>query len=265
VIDQKNAMLFPDDMPSLKWVAMESAMDNMPDEEYDLLLSLEENEQCAKLASSVKAKRKIGIYWADAMLKYTDDSRGWFDMSLCSAKGRSEANRLKKENSHPYQHWLFQMIGKEFKNEPYRVYHNSAIKKSIPLIGIEKRAGDTWPNKQWGGFEELSYLIQKDGFDVREFHQRGMLRDYMDEIASCSCIICGDTLAMHLALAYQVPCITIFNCTSPIEIHPYGVQKKIVSPLLMENFYSRTYSKEVIDSVPVEEVYNAFKQIRLRK
>ena len=97
-------------------------------------------------------------------------------MSLCSAKGRSGANRLKKENSHPYQHWLFQMIGKEFKNEPYRVYHNSAIKKSIPLIGIEKRAGDTWPNKQWGGFEELSYLIQKDGFDVREFHQRGMLR-----------------------------------------------------------------------------------------
>jgi ADP-heptose:LPS heptosyltransferase len=133
------------------------------------------------------------------------------------------------------------------------------------LIGIEKRVGDTWPNKQWGGYDELSKLVRSDGFEVREFHQRDGLRDYMDEIASCACIICGDTLSMHLALAYQIPCITIFNCTSPYEIHPYDKLKKITSPMLKENFYSRAYSKEIIDSVPVEEVYNAFKQVGLRK
>ena len=265
VVNRKNATLFPEDMPSLKCVPLESPMDKILEEEFDLLLSLEEDEQCAKLASLVKAKRKIGIYWDDAMLKYTNDSSGWFDMSLCSAKGRNEANRLKKENRRPFQHWLFQMVGKEFKNEPYRVYRNSAIKKNSALIGIERRTGDTWPNKHWGGYDELSELVRRDGFEVREFHQRERLHDYMDDISSCACIICGDTLAMHLALAYQVPCITIFNCTSPYEIHPYGELKKIVSPMLTENFYSRAYSKEVIDSVPVEKVYKAFKEIGLRK
>lgn len=265
IADRKNQSLFPDNLPSFKCVSLESAKADLVNEEFELVLSLEEDKECARLASKLKAKNKIGIYEEDGKLKYTEQSRGWFDMSLCSSKGREEANRLKKQNRLPFQHWLFEMIGKTFTNEPYRVYHNQAITNNSELIGIEKRIGDVWPNKAWRGYDELAEKLGRDGFKIKIFEQRASLRDYMDDIASCSCVISGDTLAMHLALAYHIPCIAVFNCTSPAEIHPYDTLKKIVSPLLNENFYSRVFSKEVIESVPVSNVYNAFKHLHLVK
>jgi len=198
-------------------------------------------------------------------MNYTEDSSGWFDMSLCSAKGRIEANRLKAVNTLPFQHWLFEMLGKKFNGEPYKVYRNPTVNRIPGLIGIEKRTGHTWPNKAWTGYDELSDQLKAEGYEITFFQQHERIRSYMDEIASCSCIICGDSLAMHLSLAYGIPCIALFNCTSPVEIFDYRVLQKIVSPLLLNNFYSRTYSKEVTQSIPVSEVYGAFKQIQLEK
>ena len=41
---------------------------------------------------------------------------------------------------------------------------------------------------------------------------------------------------MHFALGTGTPCVTLFTCTSPWEIYDYGIQKKIVSPLLERVF-----------------------------
>jgi len=265
VVDEYNESLFPDNLPSFKCISLESARVNLINEEFDLIFSLEENAACASLASTLKAKNKVGIYNEHGNMKYSEESRGWFDMSLHSLKGRAEANRLKMENKLPVQHWLFKMIGKTFTNETYRVYRNPRIERVGGLIGIEKRVGDVWPNKAWSGYDELAELLKRDGFEIKIFQQCATLREYMDDIASCSCIISGDTLAMHLALAYEIPCIAIFNCTSPAEIHSYGILKKMVSPLLNDNFYSRDFSKEVTASVPVNNVYVACNQLELMK
>ena len=48
---------------------------------------------------------------------------------------------------------------------------------------------------------------------------------------------------MHFALGTGTPCVSIFTCTSPWEIYDYGIQKKIVSPLLEEFFYKRGYDE----------------------
>ena len=74
-------------------------------------------------------------------------------------------------------------------------------------------------------------------------------------------MVSGDTLAMHVALAYKKTCTTIFNCTSPQEIYDYGLMKKIVSPLLDEYFYSSSYDTEVIKSLTVDEVIGLFLQL----
>ena len=49
-------------------------------------------------------------------------------------------------------------------------------------------------------------------------------------------------------------CVTLFTCTSPWEIYDYGIQKKIVSPLLEEFFYKRGYDERATTAITVEEV-----------
>jgi hypothetical protein len=62
---------------------------------------------------------------------------------------------------------------------------------------------------------------------------------------------------MHFALGTKTPCVTLFTCTSPWEIYDYGVQEKIVSPLLSQFFYKRGYDERATTVVSVDEVLDA--------
>jgi hypothetical protein len=62
---------------------------------------------------------------------------------------------------------------------------------------------------------------------------------------------------MHFALGTGTRCVTLFTCTSPWEIYDYGVQRKIVSPLLEEFFYKRGYNERATTAISVDEVLNA--------
>jgi hypothetical protein len=42
-----------------------------------------------------------------------------------------------------------------------------------------------------------------------------------------------------------------------LEIYDYGIQKKIVSPLLEEFFYKRGYDERATTAISVEEVFEA--------
>ena len=266
IVDPKNKLIFPDSFPGLHVLTpADIENSNLRNIEFDLVLSLEEELWCAQLASSVSAKKLIGVHFNHDGLTYSAQSSGWYDMSLISKKGKAVANALKKSNPFPFQHWLFNMTGSTFTNQSYAIHQNSAIKKIDGLVGIESRVGYTWPNKHWAGYECLEKEITALGYHVKYFRQRENIRDYFDDIASCSSIISGDSLPMHVALAYKIPCIAIFNCTPPTEIYEYGILQKIVSPLLQTHLYSRTYNEEVVNSVNVEQVLNAFKKLSLPK
>ena len=62
---------------------------------------------------------------------------------------------------------------------------------------------------------------------------------------------------MHLALGSGVPCVSIFTCTSPWEIYGYGLQEKVVSPLLEKFFYQRGYDKRATEAIPMEVIADA--------
>jgi len=61
---------------------------------------------------------------------------------------------------------------------------------------------------------------------------------------------------MQLALGSGLRCVSIFTCTSPWEIYEYGLQEKIVSPLL-ESFYKRGYDRSATTAISVEKVMDA--------
>ncbi len=54
-----------------------------------------------------------------------------------------------------------------------------------------------------------------------------------------------------------MPCVTIFNCTSPWEIFDYGLMRKIVSPRLEEFFYQRGLDPAATEAVAMEDVLDA--------
>ena len=77
------------------------------------------------------------------------------------------------------------------------------------------------------------------------------------DVGNHFCLIGGDSLPMHFALGSGTRCVTLFTCTSPWEIYDYGIQTKIVSPLLKEFFYKRGYDERATTAITVDEVFNA--------
>jgi hypothetical protein len=62
---------------------------------------------------------------------------------------------------------------------------------------------------------------------------------------------------MHLALGSGIRCVSLFNCTSPWEIHDYDRQTKLVSPLLKKFFYQRAFDLQATTAIRLEEVLAA--------
>lgn len=256
VIDARYLDILPDHHPALHRICtIDEAPVLLRDETFDLTISLEEDTACTQLASAIATRRLIGVYATDQGTAYTDEVRGWYDMSLVSRLGREQANALKVANTHTFQYWLFQMLGLAFNGEPYQIYRNPSIHTEAGLIGIESRSGNRWPNKSWAGYAELTNRLRADGFHCLQLGQCDSLRDYLDAIARCEYLVSGDTLAMHVALAYKIPALAIFNCTSPAEIYDYGLLHKEVSPLLGQAYYGREFIPEVVASIDPERVY----------
>jgi hypothetical protein len=56
---------------------------------------------------------------SDNTLRYTENSKDWFDLSLISFYGRQEADRLKFLNRRTYQEIIFSGLGFRFTGEAY--------------------------------------------------------------------------------------------------------------------------------------------------
>ena len=87
--------------------------------------------------------------------------------------------------------------------------------------------------------------------------QRPTLLEHMGDVRNHRCLVGGDSLPMHFALGTGTRCVTLFTCTSPWEIYDYGIQQKLVSPLLEEYFYKREYDHRATTAISLDEVFNA--------
>ncbi len=261
VIESRYQDILPAWHPNLhRIVTLDNAMTTLQHEIFDHTISLEEDAACALLASRIPTKKLTGISLENKQLTYTPDSAPWYDMSLVSLLGASCANEAKRRNTATFQQLLLSMFGLPFNGEQYCIYRNNHIRPVPKVIGIETRVGARWPNKGWSGYPALITKLKDLGYTIKQLEQRNSITDYLDDIAGCSFLISGDTLAMHVAIAYHIPSIAIFNCTSAAEIHDYGTLKKVVSPLLQQAFYKTSFSQAVIDSVSTNEVFNVFLQ-----
>jgi ADP-heptose:LPS heptosyltransferase len=224
---------------------------------YELVINLEDDRETSAFLKELKFKQLFGAYLnEDDELTYTSDSRDWFDLSLISTYGLEEADRLKLLNRRTYQELIFEGLGLGFCGEPYY------LPPSQPTglqgdVAISSSAGPVWPMKKWAYYDKLKSELESGGLKVNTLQSRSTLLEHLADVQGHRCLVSGDSLPMHLALGSGLRCVSIFTCTSPWEIHGYGLQKKIVSPLLGKFFYNRGYDRRATTAISVEKVMDA--------
>jgi ADP-heptose:LPS heptosyltransferase len=224
---------------------------------YDLAINLEDTLDVAQFLKTVRSSEIFGAYLDSSnSLRYTENSKGWFDLSLISSHGRQEADRLKLLNRRTYQEMIFDGLGLRFAGETYLLPDPVETGLSGD-VAIAAEAGPIWPMKRWAWYDELKQRLEDQGLVVNVLRKRLSLLEHLSDVQNHRCLVGGDSLPMHFALGTATPCVTLFTCTSPWEIHDYGVQRKIVSPLLEKFFYKRGYDERATTTISVEEVFNA--------
>jgi len=251
----KNAVLLDglsDNLRHFSWEARARALDIS----YDLAINLEDTLEAALFLKTVRPAEIFGAYSDSSQrLRYTNNSKCWFDLSLISSHGRQEADRLKLLNRQTYQELIFRGLALNFSGETYLLPEPIETGLSGD-VAIAADAGPIWPMKRWAYYGELKRQLEDSGLIVNVLPERSSLLEHLADVRNHSCLVGGDSLPMHLALGTGTRCVTLFTCTSPWEIYDYGIQKKIVSPLLEEFFYKRGYDKRATTAISVDEVFD---------
>jgi len=226
----------------------------LPDIDYDLVINLEDSLEVGLYLKKLEFKQLFGAYVdSEDKLRYTDDSRRWFDLSLISSYGKDQADKLKFRNRHTYQELIFDGLGLRFAGEVYML--PAPIQTGLSGdVAIAAEAGAVWPMKKWAYYDQLKQRLEDQGLTVNVLPKRSSLLEHLADVASHRCLVGGDSLPMHFALGTTTRCVSLFTCTSPWEIYDYGVQKKLVSPLLEEFFYKRGYGERATTAISVTEV-----------
>ena len=231
--------------------------ERVADTTYDLVINLEDDPQTSSFLKELKFKQLFGAHLnGDDQLTYTSDSRSWFDLSLISTYGREEADRFKLLNRRTYQELIFDGLGLGFNGETY--YLPPPCPTGLEGdVAISSTAGPIWPMKKWAYYDELKTELEAHGLKVKILESRPTLLEHLADVQGHRCLVSGDSLPMHLALGSGVRCVSIFTCTSPWEIYGYGLQEKIVSPVLDKFFYKRGYQRSATTAIAVEKVMDA--------
>ena len=252
----KNGVLLDglsDNLRHFSWEECARALDIT----YDLAINLEDTLEAALFLKTVRPAEIFGAYSDSSQrLRYTNNSKCWFDLSLISSHGRQEADRLKLLNRETYQELIFGGLGLNFAGETYLLPEPIETGLSGD-VAIAADAGPVWPMKKWAYYGELKRQLEDSGLIVNVLPDRSSLLQHLADVRNHCCLVGGDSLPMHFALGTGTRCVTLFTCTSPWEIYDYGIQKKIVSPLLEEFFYKRGYDPRATSAISVDEVLSA--------
>ena len=242
-----------DNVRPFSWEERERALDR----HYDLAVNLEDTVDVAQFLKAVKCSEIFGAYAElDSSLRYTENARRWFDLSLISSYGREQADRLKFLNRQSYQEMIFDGLGLQFLGEQY-LLPEPIETELVGDVAIAAEAGHVWPMKKWAYYRDVKQRLEEEGFTVNVLPKRSSLLEHLADVQNHRCLVSGDSLPMHFALGTRTRCVTLFTCTSPWEIYDYGIQMKIVSPLLDQFFYKRGYDERATTAISVNEVFEA--------
>ncbi|MCF7861963.1 glycosyltransferase family 9 protein [Candidatus Woesearchaeota archaeon] len=266
------------------------------DLEFDLLISLDDEEEACKLASKITSKKLVGAYMDQERRSYTDSK--WFDMGLISKYGKSKADELKAKNTKNFHEHMHEMLGLDSEicrptikipakdmNFAYDFAYEHDLHPDDIIVGINTGAGGRWPLKKWGEDQtiELIDMLIEDGLKVILFGgpeekernanivrcsseklidagNNNSLLEFAALINLCSVLVTSDSLALHLGVATGKHIVALFGPTSSTEIHLFGRGIKIAPQMECLCCYLKKecgVAPNCMDSISVDSVYEA--------
>lgn len=267
-------------------------------ERFHQVISLDKAPEAAALAVRVKAEERFG-FGLDAQGGLVPLNR---ESGYAYLLGLDDELKF-RGNTRTYQEISFDQLGWAFKGEEYvfcltqeeRQWAEGRIRglglaDGPPPVGLAVGAGSvfankTWPPHRWAALalripQELPrgviLLVGPEETDLgREV--RGLMggsaaplsggdhgvREFAALVERCSCVVSGDTLAMHLAIAVRTPVVALFGPTCAQEVELYGRGVKIASPKRCAPCYRRKcdLSPTCMEEISEEEVMGAVRRM----
>jgi len=244
------------------WVAETETLARLQTERFALVINPDADRWTAALASAAQADERRGFVLdpAGSVVPVNPAAEEWLEMGAFDQR--------KRANNKSYQQIIYEIAGLPYDTQRIVLRltdDERAGGKSFPagqgwsgrpLVALNLGGGGRWKRKRWTEPHLLEFgrLIQQDGhYDLlliggpfekdllqRMADQLGtgvltsgpnlLLRQTASLIAHCALVVTGDTLALHMATALDVPVVALFGPTSATEIELYGRGCKIIAP-----------------------------------
>ncbi|MBS3088799.1 glycosyltransferase family 9 protein [Candidatus Pacearchaeota archaeon] len=253
-------------------------------ETFDILYNFDIEKEATDLAKIIRAEKKQGFYQEGNYVEAFNLGAEYYLNTLFD-------DEIKKSNRLTYQEMMFRVAEIPCKEEIVQLilpkqaldyadnFLNQNNLSTEKLIGIHLGASPRWPSKAWhedrvkefitkakqkncqvilfGGQNEsdkLASIAEELGVSINNPNNTNL--EFASLIDKCKTIICADSFALHLSLALKKPTIGLFFVTSPNEVEPYNLLKKITSPLLKDFFPEKSdlYDEELVKSISSDNV-----------
>jgi heptosyltransferase-2 len=256
---------------------------------FDLVLSCDKDPGPIALCNAVSSPDKRGIcmsQWGTSQ-PCGVASEPYFELGL-------DDDLKFNGNSLSYPELIHSALGLDYVREPYRLFCDEASTARArnmfepwrnasggPIVGINTGAGSVYANKapnrsRWielcrelvargygvvllGGPNEAddhAAIVEQAGWGVFSSGCNNTEQQFVAIVDQCDLIVTGDTLALHVAIAREVPVVALFGPTCAQEIDLFGLGTKIVSELDCAPCYRRECNKSpnCMDAISVERI-----------
>jgi ADP-heptose:LPS heptosyltransferase len=257
-----------------------------------LCLSLDKEPAPAALAMCIDApdKRGIGLSAYGTPYPLNSECGHYFQLGL--------DDELKfRGNSKSYERLIYEAIGLPYHGQRARLYPDARQRAQAAqhwrklglhtgeiVVGLNTGAGRLFANKNWPAekFVQLAQrLVGQNGWHVAllggpdERATNAAIAeacpgaidlgcdhselDFAALVQRCDVLVTGDTMAMHVAIAADVPVVVLFGPTCAQEIDFYGRGEAIITQLACSPCYRRECDlcPNCMDDIAVERVLKA--------
>jgi heptosyltransferase-2 len=265
-------------------------------QEFDLVISLDKESGPAGLCNAVKAPDKRGMRLSQWGTAQPCDTAAERYMIL----GLDDELKF-RGNAKSYPELVHEAMGLEYVREPYRLYCDAGVLSwalakrqswqsqiTGPIIGLNVGAGPVYAHKapSVARWESIARQLLDKGYSVailagpdeaqahaallRRFGDKiidtgfgNTEQQFMAIVGQCAAVVTGDSLALHVAVAREVPVVALFGPTCHQEIDLFDRGVKLVTGLDCAPCYRRQCDKtpNCMDAISDDTIVNAVESV----
>jgi heptosyltransferase-2 len=270
------------------------ALLQMSSRKFDVVVNLDAGKISSALAAMARGENKIGyVFHEDGYVTGTNEaSLEWLRMGVFDDMKKENPRTYQEimcsilEISGDGMRYVLELTEDE-KERGRSHLENLGLDLGKSIVGIHTGGGERWALKQWheerfvalirelsmeqgmdsqvlllGGPSEreqnrnIKYKLNVPLFDAGCDNE---VRHFASLAGCCSVVICGDSLAMHIALAMGSRVVALFGPTSSAEIELFGKGEKVVPEMGCLACYKPAcdFSPNCMDLISVDMVRKA--------